>query len=185
MEDFLKQLQLSAEAIEIYEQCLKHLSPLTYNELYSIIPDLSLDVFKNIIDELINHDLLIQITPQKPEILVQYLTLPPIKPILDFYLNFPSNFQENLQQSTVSSLNLIFEESDISEVDSFYNQFHDIFKDFSEDTLIQKQDVEEIIAEFERFTEIKNNLSNLKDLLPDLSQKIILRRFRLLVLTTS
>ncbi len=41
MEDFLKQLQLSAEAIEIYEQCLKHLSPLTYNELYSIIPDLT------------------------------------------------------------------------------------------------------------------------------------------------
>ncbi|TFG21734.1 MAG: hypothetical protein EU529_12665 [Promethearchaeota archaeon] len=173
MEEILKQLQLSSEAIKIYEQCLKHLTPLTYNELYSIIPDLSFDDFKKIIDELINHNLLIQIKPQNPEILIQYLALPPIKPILNFHLNLASNFQENIQRSTESSLNQIFEESEIIELDSFLNKFLEIRKDVSEDGLIQKQDVEEIIAEFERFTEIQNNLSELKDLLPDLSQKMI------------
>jgi len=173
MEEILKQLQLSSEAIKIYEQCLKHLTPLTYNELNSIIPDLSIDDFKNIIDELINHKLLIQITVQKPETLIQYVALPPIKPILNFHLNLTSNFQENIQKSTESSLNQIFEESEFIELDSFLNTFLDIRSDVGEDALIQKQDVEEIIAEFERFNEIKNYLSELKNLLPDLSQKMI------------
>ncbi len=173
MEEILKQLQLSSEAIKIYEQCLKHLTPLTYNELSSIIPDLSFDDVKKFIDELINHKILIQIPPQKPEILNQYLALPPIKPILNFHLNLTSNFQENIQKSTESSLNQIFGESEIIELDSFLNKFLEIRKDVSEDGLIQKQDVEEIIEDFERFNEIKNNLSELKDLLPDLSQKII------------
>jgi len=173
MEEILKQLQLSSKAIEIYEQCLKNLTPLTYNELYSIIPDLSFDDFKNIIDELINHNLLIQITPQKPEILIQYLALPPIKPILNFHLNLTSNFQQNIQKLTENSLNRIFKESEIIELDSFFNKFLEIRKDVMEDGLIQKQDVEEILAEFERFTEIKNDLSELKDLLPDLAKKMI------------
>jgi tetratricopeptide (TPR) repeat protein len=175
MEEFLKQLQLSDEAIRIYNKCFLK-SPLTYNELYSLISDLSPDDFKKIVDELIDHDLIVQITPRKPEILVHYMILPPIKSILNYYLDFPSNLnniQELIHTSMVNSLSRIFEESEVIEIDSIYNQFQDIFKDFSEDALIQKQDVEEIIADFEKFNETENKLSELKEMLPAIPQKII------------
>ncbi len=175
MEEFLKQLQLSDEAIKIYNECFLK-SPLTYNELYSLMSDLSPDGFKNIVDELIDHDLIVQITPRKPEILVHYMFLPPIKSILDYNLDFPSNLniiKKLIHKSMVNSLDRIFEESEVIEIDSIYNQFQNIFKDFSEDALIQKQDVEEIIADYEKFKEIENILSELKEMLPAISQKII------------
>ncbi|MFX1393414.1 MAG: hypothetical protein ACFFAH_07555 [Promethearchaeota archaeon] len=175
MEEFLKQLQLSDVAIKIYNECTLK-PPLTYNELYSLVPELSPDDFKNLIDELFDHDLLVQIMPQKPEILVHYFVLPPIKSILNYYLNFPSSFnniQEIIHSKMKNSLSLIFEESEVIEIDSIYNQFREIFKDFSEDTLIQKQDVEEVIADFEKFKETENILSELKEILPDISQKVI------------
>ncbi|MFX0188749.1 MAG: hypothetical protein ACFE8A_13545 [Candidatus Hodarchaeota archaeon] len=175
MEEFLKQLKLSDEAIKIYNECFLK-SPLTYNELYSLVSDLSPDDFKNIVDELIDHDLMVQITPRKPEILVHYMIIPPIKSILDYYLNLPSNLnniQEIIHKSMLNSLDRIFEESEVIEIDSIYNQFQDIFNDFSEDALIQKQDVEEIIADIEKFKETEKILSELKEMIPAFYQNIM------------
>ena len=45
MEDFLKKLQLSEEAIKIYLKSLGKV-PLTYYELYSITPKLAQDKFE-------------------------------------------------------------------------------------------------------------------------------------------
>ena len=68
MEDFLKKLQLSNQAIEIYLKSLGK-SPLTYYELYSIIPEFSQDEFEKNLTQLINGGLLIQLIPKKQEIL--------------------------------------------------------------------------------------------------------------------
>ena len=68
MDEFLKQIGLSDNAIKIYIKSLGRTS-LTYYELYSIVPKLSEEEFKNCINELIDSGLIIQLIPQKPEIL--------------------------------------------------------------------------------------------------------------------
>ena len=178
MDEFLKQLQLSDEAIDLYNKSLGK-SPLTYNEFYSLIPNLSDDNFTKVLNELKSSNLIVEIAPhpQKPEILLQYITIPPFTPFLTYYTNINanlSNIQDAVQGLVINSLNKIFREKERNkiELDTLYNQFQEIKKDISEDSFIQKQDVEEIVGDLENLKEIKKVLSSLKEVEENLHKRI-------------
>ena len=176
MEQFLRQLDLSDDAIKIYRKSLGK-SPLTHFELYSLVPNLSLEDFKAVLDELINSNLIVEIVPQKPEILLHYIIIPPFSPILTYYSNFRknlSNIQDAIKGLVINSLNQIFQNKETKLIDNeaLYEQFQEIRKDFSEDSLIQKQDVEEIVEDLENLKQIKELLSSLKDVENNLYQRI-------------
>lgn len=165
MDDFLKQLQLSDNAIKIYKECLGR-PPLTKFELYSLVPSLSEKEFNKVLKELMETDLLKQILPQKLEILSYYIAIPPFTPILNYYSNIHTNLS-NIEDSILglfsSSLNRIFNENNYLQLENLHKNFNEIKKDMIEDSLIQKQDAKDILKEFERIqSNLKKNLYNFK-----------------------
>ena len=165
MDNFLKQLQLSDDAIKIYKECLAK-PPLTYFEIYSLVPHLSTEDFDNTLQELTGTDLLIQIIPQKPELLMHYLAIPPFTPILNYYSNIYTNLT-NIEDALLglfsNSLKQIFNESDHLELEELHKNFDEVKKDMLEDSLIQKQDAKEILKEFENIqSNLKKKLYNFK-----------------------
>ncbi|MHA1526136.1 MAG: hypothetical protein ACTSQD_03820, partial [Promethearchaeota archaeon] len=176
MDEFFKQLQLSNDAIEIYKGALGKI-PLTFNELHLLIGDLSIENFTNILNELKNSNLIVEIAPQKPEILLHYIAIPPFTPILAYYNNIKANLstiQDAVQGLIVNSLNEIFKNKKKNkiELDTLLKQFQEINNDIAEDSLIQKQDVEEIIKDFENIKEIKKTLGKLNSLNNNLYRQI-------------
>ncbi|MFX1314337.1 MAG: hypothetical protein ACFE9T_00605 [Promethearchaeota archaeon] len=160
MDDFLKQLGLSDNAIAIYRNSLGRPS-LTYYELYSIIQNISIEEFENCIDELINSGLLIQLVPTKPEILLHYIVIPPFGPIINYYENIKANLaniKNSIQELIVNSLKQIFKNKKIVDMDSVFNVFQNIKKDIEEDTIIQKQEAEDIVEGMEDLNKIKEEI---------------------------
>jgi len=176
MDEFFKQLQLSNDAIEVYKKALGK-TPLTINELRLLISDLSLEDFTKVLNELKSSNLIVEITPKKPEILLHYIAIPPFTPILAYYNNIKANLstiQEAVQGLIVNSLNEIFKNKKKNkiELDTLLKQFQEIKDDITEDSLIQKQDVEEIIKDFENLKEIKKTLGKLNSLNGNLYRQI-------------
>ena len=62
MRDFLKQLQLTDNAISIYLKSIGK-PPLTYHELYTLIKDITKKEFDSALMELISTNLLIELIP--------------------------------------------------------------------------------------------------------------------------
>ncbi len=167
MEDFLKQIQLSEPAIKIYLNSLGR-KPLSLNELYSMVPTLSQEEYLNTINELTTVGLLISITPQSSGILNQYLALPPFNPIINYLENIKSNLgsiKNQLHQLLANSLKKVFEDNSIIEVETIFNAIKDTRKDIQEETIIQKQEVEDIVQGME-------NLRVMEKVLKDLHQTI-------------
>ncbi|MHA1294849.1 MAG: hypothetical protein ACTSQJ_19595, partial [Promethearchaeota archaeon] len=172
MEEFLKQLQFSDEAIKIYLNAFGQ-SPLTYYELYTLVSDLPKEEFTNIINDLINAGLLFQIVPKKPEQLLHYFALPPFLPILNYYSNINaslSSIQNTVQEIIKEALDQIFQEDRNIELNSLYSKYSEIKKDIEEDTLIQKQDVEDIIEDISILSKIKEIIENLQNKIKGIAQ---------------
>ena len=139
MDEFFKQLQLSNDAIEIYKGALGKI-PLTFNELHLLIEDLSIENFTKILNELKNANLIVEIAPQKPEILQHYIAIPPYTPVLTYYTNIKANLstiQDAVQGLIVNSLNEIFKNKKKNkiELDTLLKQFQEINNDIAEDSL--------------------------------------------------
>lgn len=163
MEDFLKKLQLSNQAIKIYLKSLGK-SPLTYYELYSIIPKLSQDEFEENLTQLINGGLLIQLIPQKQEILLHYLAIPPILPIINYYENINANLEgikEAIRELLVKTVNQTFQQNNVIQLDAILNSFQESRKDIEEDTIIQKQEIEDIVKGMEELKNLSKDISEL------------------------
>ena len=106
MEEFLKKLQLSNNAIEIYLKSVGKY-PFTYNELHSIVPKSTQNEFEDYLAQLINGGLMVQITPKKQEKLLHYQALPPILPIISYYENITTNLsaiKSSIQELIVKTL---------------------------------------------------------------------------------
>ena len=163
MEQFLKQLHLSENAIKIYFQSLGRL-PLSFFELSSIVPNLSKEDCQGVINELVELGLLIPINPQNPEIIFQYLPIPPFNPIINYISNINANLpsiKNQLHQLLANTLKKVFKENTIIELDTTYNAVQELRKDFEEDTIIQKQDVDDIVQGMENLKVSENILNNL------------------------
>lgn len=172
--NLLKKIEISEGAIKIYTFCLGK-SPLTYNELFSLVSDIPLEDFKDIIDELIQNDLIIQIFP-KAGLIMHYLAIPPIKSLLNFYSNYAAQAKlvpDTISDLLIKSLNEIFKGDKAIEFNSINEQFQEFFKDFTESAFIEKQDVEELMEEFEQFKEIKENVLEINKALSPLPQKLM------------
>jgi hypothetical protein len=163
MEDFLKKLQLSEEAIKIYLKSLGKV-PLTYYELYSITPKLSQDKFEENLTQLINGGLLIQLIPQKQEVLLHYLAVPPILPIINYYENINANLEgikEAIRELLVKTVNQTFQQNNSIQLDTILGSFQESRKDIEEDTIIQKQEIEDIVKGMEELKSLTKDISEL------------------------
>ena len=162
MEDFLRKIQLSKYAIEIYIKSLGK-NPLTYYELKAIVAKATLEEFEESLNQLVNGGLLIQLVSERPEILVHYLAIPPILPILNYYENIDSsltNIKNLIQESMINSVNQIFQQNDTINLDAIASTFQDFRKDVDEDTIIQKQEIEDIVEGMETLTKVREEVSN-------------------------
>lgn len=172
MEELLKNLQLSDKAIELYLRCIGQL-PLTSFELYSILPNISQEVFSNTIKELIEGGLFITIKHQESDLFLQYLALPPINPILNYYSNINANLdhiKNQIQLIISNSLSTIFQDNKLIELDTMFEATQELRKDIDEDVIIQKQDIDDIVQGMENLKVIKKILENLRQSIKGLTQ---------------
>ncbi len=172
MDEFLKQIGLSDNAIKIYIKSLGRTS-LTYYELYSIVPKISEEEFKNYINELIDSGLIIQLIPQKQEILLKYLSIPPFGPIITYYENIDANLtniKNSIQELVANSLKQIFKSNRIVDMDSVFTVFQEIKKDIEEDTIIQKREIEDIFEGMEDLNKFKKELSEIHQQIKSITQ---------------
>ena len=172
MDDFLRKLQLSENAIEIYLKSLQKI-PLTYYELYSIVPKATLEEFNKSISDLLDAGLITQQPSKKQETITQYLTLPPILPILNYYNNINVNLgdiKNSIQELMINSVNEIFQENKTIELDSILETFQEIRKDIDEDSIIQKQEVEDVVEGMEELNMVKQKLSILHEKIISITQ---------------
>ncbi|MFX1288419.1 MAG: hypothetical protein ACFFFY_07645, partial [Promethearchaeota archaeon] len=164
MEEFLKNIQLSDKAIELYIRCIGQ-QPLSSFELYSIFPNISQEDFSNTIQELIESGLFVPVKPQDSLSILQYLALPPINPILNYYSNINANLDniKNQIQILISkSLSSLFKENKIIELDTMAEATQEIRKDIEEDVIIQKQDIDDIVKGMENLKVVKKVLEDLQ-----------------------
>ncbi|TFG16180.1 MAG: hypothetical protein EU531_07265 [Promethearchaeota archaeon] len=167
MEDFLKQLNLSDSATQIYLKCLGK-APLSSFEIYSIVPTLSQEKYTETLNELLELGLLVPIQTEDPNIIMTYLFIPPFNPIITYIANINANLdsiKNQLHQLLTKTLKNTFEKNSLLELDTVFQATQEIKKDIEEETIIQKQDVEDIVQGMENFNIIG-------DILKDLQQRV-------------
>ncbi|MHA1104834.1 MAG: hypothetical protein ACTSPN_03835 [Promethearchaeota archaeon] len=167
MENFFEMLNLSKNAIQIYLRCFGTYS-ITKKELNLIVPDLSLEDVSNALNDLINIGLIIPIYPKDPKILVHYLAIPPFGAVSNYYENITENVENiktQIQLIVSKTLEKIFQDNQLIELDTVFKATQELKKDIDEDIIIQKQDVEDIVIGME-------NLRVLSDVLDGLHHNI-------------
>ncbi len=171
MEEFLKNFQLSDNAIKLYIKCLGQ-QPLSSSELYSFLPNISQEDFNKVLEDIIDNGLFIPNSNQNLGIL-QYLAIPPIKPVLNYYENINNNLpsiKKQLQILLSKSLATIFQDNQIIELDTVYDAAQELRKDVEEDVIIQKQDIDDIVQGMENLKAIKDVLENLRQTIKGVTQ---------------
>ncbi|MFX0022278.1 MAG: hypothetical protein ACFE9S_08115 [Candidatus Hermodarchaeota archaeon] len=172
MDDFLRKIQLSESAIQIYVNALGKFSH-SYYELFSIVPKLTMEQFNDSLNELIDAGLLVKSSSKKQDMLMHYSVLPPILPILNYYENISANLpdiKKSIQDLMFNTVKRVFHENKIIQVDSILNTFQEIKKDIDEDSIIQKQEIEDIVEGMEDLKQLKKNLSDLHQEVKNITQ---------------
>ena len=164
LQNFLEQLQLSENSIEIYTHLFGKI-PMVFSEINALIPKSSPEECMAAIKELLISGLLVIITPHEPEILTYYQALPPFSPILIYYENIHANLdniKETIQNLMTNTINKVFQGNEEVEIDSIFNSIQNVINDINEDTIIQKQEVADIIENMEVLNEIIGIILGLK-----------------------
>ena len=172
MDDFLRKIHLSEYAIDIYLKSLGKF-PRSYYELYTIVPKLSKEAFDKCLNELIEAGLITLLSPKKQDSLKNYSILPPILPILNYYDNITANLpdiKKSIQELMQNSVTNIFQENKVIELDTILETFHEIKKDIDEDSIIQKQEIEDIVEGMEELKNIDSEISNLHQKIKSITQ---------------
>jgi hypothetical protein len=107
---------------------------------------------------------LIQLIPQKQEILLHYLAIPPIFPIINYYENINANLEgikEAIRALLVKTVNQTFQQNNSIQSDTILNSFQESRKDIEEDTIIQKQEIEDIVKGMEELKNLSKDISEL------------------------
>ncbi|MEJ2248308.1 MAG: hypothetical protein P8Y97_01460 [Candidatus Lokiarchaeota archaeon] len=178
MEKFLEQIELSKNAISLYLKALNN-TPLTYYELYSLIPKVEQKEFDSILKELIDRGLLIIIESSISDLLTFYHIIPPIEPILNYFNNINTNFQNiesQIQELIEEALNEKFQKENKVELDTIYNKYQELRKDFEEDSLLQKRDIEDNVESIENVRKITDEIEKLYTNIKGIAKKKVLRK---------
>ncbi|TFF89349.1 MAG: hypothetical protein EU548_07625, partial [Promethearchaeota archaeon] len=164
MEKFLKQIELSENSIILYLKALKK-TPLTYYELYTLVPTLNQEEFDLVLNELMNKELMIQIQSDLSELLTFYHIIPPIQPILNYYTNINTNFN-GIERQIISlveeNIEENFQQENKVELDSLLENYQEIRKDVEEDGLLQKQDIEDIVEAMDSIKVVNDLMQQLR-----------------------
>jgi len=163
MENFFEMLNLSKNAIQIYLKCLGKYS-ISKMELNIILPNLSLEEVSNALSELIDIGMIIPIYPTDPKILVHYLAIPPFGAVSNYYENINENVENiktQIQLIVGKTLEKIFKDNQLIEIDTAFKAIKDLRKDIDEDSTIQKQDVEDIVAGMENLRVLSDAFESL------------------------
>jgi len=172
MEELLKNIQLSDRAIKLYLRCIGQ-EPLSSFELCSILPNISQEEFSDTIKELIDAGLFVPIKLQNSNLFLQYLALPPINPILNYYGNINANLdsiKNQLQTLVSNSLINIFQENKVIELDTMFKATQELRKDIEEDVIIQKQEIDDIVQGMEVLKVVKQVLEDLRQSIKGVTQ---------------
>jgi hypothetical protein len=172
MKDFLKKLQLSDYAIEIYLKSLGR-SPFTYYELFSFIPTASPEEFEESLGQLVNGGLLLELIPKNQEILLHYLAIPPVLPIINYYENINENLKgikDSIRELMIDTVSKTFQQDSAIELDTILQSLQETRKDIDEDVIIQKQELEDIVKGMEELKNLKQNISELSQQIKILTQ---------------
>ncbi|MCJ7647712.1 MAG: hypothetical protein MUP85_03775 [Candidatus Lokiarchaeota archaeon] len=163
MEHFFEMLNLSKNAIQIYLGCFgKYL--ITKKELNLIVTNLPLEDVSKALNELINIGLVIPIYPKDPKILVHYLAIPPFGAVSNYYENINENvvnIKTQIQLIVSKTLEKIFQENQLIELDTVLKATRELKKDIDEDIIIQKQDIEDIVTGMENLRVLSDALDGL------------------------
>lgn len=171
MDDFLRKI-ISEYALKIYLETIGKF-PLTYYELQTIVPKATPEEFNESLNELIDAGLFIPHISKKQETIRNYSPLPPILPILNYYENINANLtniKNSIQELMINSVNKIFQENKVIKLDSVLHTFQEIKKDIDEDSIIQKQEVEDIVEGMEELKNVNKKVSDLHQSIKNLTQ---------------
>ncbi|MHA2290454.1 MAG: hypothetical protein ACXABG_16835, partial [Promethearchaeota archaeon] len=172
MEELLKNIRLSDKALELYLKCIGQ-QPLSSFELFSISPNVTQEELSNTIKELTEAGLFVPIKLQGSNMLSQYLALPPIHPILNYYSNIKANLESiknQLQILISNSLFSIFQQNKIIELDTTFESTLELRRDIEEDVIIQKQDIDDIVQGIEILKVTKKILEDLRQSIKSVTQ---------------
>lgn len=175
MREFLEFLDLSNWAITLYLESLGE-GHLTSFELSGIIPEASPEDFQASIESLINNGLMIQLLPEVEGGLINYISVPPISPIITYFQNINASFPQ-IQEQIKQMLNkvitqIVGQAQEGGEAESLQNQFSELKRDLEEDVLIQTQDIKDFSEDFSRIAEIKDLFVNVKMVIGKLQHDI-------------
>jgi len=176
LENLIKQFGITEEAIPIYINCLGR-GYLTFYEIYSLFPNLSIEKFETHINELNYSGLLIKIGSEEPEILEHYLALPPYTPLL----NYHNALKDNLSTigttileaigSVVDQITSIDENTDLAPI-------QDITEDLEEEALIQKSEIDFFVKDRKILKKIGKIFSNLGEKFKEIAQTQVTNIFK-------
>ena len=82
MKELLKSLNLSDNATKIYIEGFGKF-PFAFSEIHNLMPNLSENEVKHVLDELIEKKLIAMIKPRYPELMTHYLAIPPYTAIIN------------------------------------------------------------------------------------------------------
>ncbi|MFX1522997.1 MAG: hypothetical protein ACFFCC_05775 [Promethearchaeota archaeon] len=180
IKDFLKKLQLSDDAIDIYLNSIGK-SPFTYYELFSIVSKTSLEEFGENLSQLINGGLLIQLIPKDKKTLLHYLAIPPILPIINYYENINANLKgikDSIYELLVNTIDQTFKQNENIQLNTILNSYQEMRKDIEEDIIIQRQEVDDIVEGMEELKDVSKDLTELSQFIKTGTQKQFTRLMR-------
>ncbi|MFX1501340.1 MAG: hypothetical protein ACFFDH_10310, partial [Promethearchaeota archaeon] len=147
MKALLKLNGLSDNAVKIYLDGLGRF-PYTFGEIKSILPNLSENDVKQILDELISKELIITINPKYSKSLPHYIIIPPFAILINSLSGLADTSEENDTQNSKNTFSL----------EGFQEAIYQDFESITEDLIdtISKQDSS--IQTTEILAEVENNV---------------------------
>jgi hypothetical protein len=148
-----------------------------------IVPELDETQFSGAFNELLNIGIMIPINPNNPKLLTHYLAIAPFNPINQYYINIKKNVDDIKQQLAIvfdKSLSEIFEKNTLIELESVHKSAHELWKDIEEDTIIQKQDVEDIVEGMEILKGLSDIIENFHNKVKGVTQTEFTNVFKVL-----
>ncbi len=161
MKEFLKILNLSDDEIDIYIEILNG-KFLTYNEINSHKPNVSVEDFNLILNNLIEQQLLLEIKPKGSRILTHYMAIPPLLVLnngLDQITKELSSKEKSAFGKIENEIGSIFQKQSKIELDKIYKDFQILQNAVNSDITAIKQEVEVLSSDIEKesdFTDFLN-----------------------------
>ena len=150
MEALLQSYNLTENAIKIYIEGLGK-TPFTFSELKKLVPKLSVDDVKSIIDNLIEKKLILTIQPHHLKSFTQYFFIPPFAAVLNTIkeISKAAEDKDGLKHDMASQIKT-FEENLYLDIENISQELIDVIsnQDFSSKTTEILSEVEQNVKKF-------------------------------------